>query len=92
MTGVSGYLRRYEYNKKMRIWETCTILAETEFNKLKDQADYSKKVDPFKYIGKLICSILSMALAATFIVIVFMNFLESFGMRTDSVNPIDKIG
>ena len=31
MTGLTGYLRRYEYNSKMTMWETCTILAEKEF-------------------------------------------------------------
>ncbi len=34
MTGCTGYARRYEYNKQMRVWETCTILAEKEFRKL----------------------------------------------------------
>ena len=92
MTGFTGYLRRYEYNKKMRTWETCTILAEMEFNKLKDQADYNKKVDPFVYIGKLVCSIVTCAIAGFFIIVVCIVFLESFGMETNSVNPIDKIG
>jgi len=36
MTGLTGYLRRYEYNSKMTMWETCTILAEKEFKKLQD--------------------------------------------------------
>jgi len=36
MTGFTGYIRRFQYGKKMRIWETCTILAETEFKKLED--------------------------------------------------------
>ena len=36
MTGLTGYVRRFQYGKKMRIWETCTILAEKEFKKLQD--------------------------------------------------------
>ena len=76
----------------MRTWETCTILAEKEFNKLKDQADFNKKYDPFVYIGKLACSIMSFIIAALFIVIVSIKFLESFGVDTNTVNPIDSIG
>ena len=92
MTGLTGYMKRYGYNKKMRTWETCTILAEKEFNKLRDQADYNKKVDPFKYMGKLVCSVLACGIASVFIVVIVVGFLENFGIGTISENPIDKIG
>lgn len=75
MTGLTGYVRRYEFNKKLRIWETCTILAEKEFKKLQDQADFNKRVDPLIYIGKLILSVFAFAIAISFIIVVFMSFL-----------------
>jgi len=34
--GLNGYVRRFQFHKKMRILETCTILAEKEFDKLED--------------------------------------------------------
>ena len=75
MTGFTGYIRRYAYGKKMRIWETCTILAEKEFNKLKDQADYNKKVNPLKFLAKMVSAICTGAMAATFISVMMLRFL-----------------
>ena len=40
-------------------------MAEKEYYKLSDQADYNKKVDPFKYMGKLVCSIMACTIAST---------------------------
>ena len=31
MRGITGYWRRFQFSKKLRILETCTILAEQEF-------------------------------------------------------------
>ena len=92
MTGMSGYVRRFEFNKKMRTWETCTILAEKEFKKLQDQADFNKRVDPLVYIGKLILSICSFTIALAFIAVIFLNFLDSFGVGTQRVNPLEHLG
>jgi len=77
----------------MRILETCTILAEKEFEKLEDQADFNKRVDPLKYIGRLIASFFTMLLALSFLWIVVIKFLDDkFGSSTDSGNPIDILG
>lgn len=92
MTGFTGYVRRYEFNKKLRTWETCTILAEKEFKKLQDQADFNKHVDPLIYVGKLILSVFAFLIALSFIVVIFLSFLAGFGIGTDGVNPLEQIG
>ena len=91
MTGLTGYTRRYEYNKRMRIWETCTILAEKEFKKLQDQADFNKRVDPLIYVGRLLCSIFTGSIAVAFITVVVMTNLDKLGKETDKLNPIDQM-
>jgi LMBR1 domain-containing protein 1 len=45
MKGLTGYCRRFQFNRKLRVWETCTMLAEREFRKLNNQADFNNKVD-----------------------------------------------
>lgn len=34
--GISGYIKRFQFNKEMRLWETRTLGVETEFRKLQD--------------------------------------------------------
>mmetsp|Transcript_21119 Transcript_21119/g.25993 ORF Transcript_21119/g.25993 Transcript_21119/m.25993 type:complete len:137 (-) Transcript_21119:829-1239(-) len=36
MKGITGYWRRFQFSKKLRILETCTIVAEQEYQKLED--------------------------------------------------------
>ena len=91
MAGITGYIRRYQYAKNMRIYETCTILAEKEFNKLQDQANFNKRVDPLKYIGKLIMSILSFSIAVALIYIIVLDFLDKKGQETETVNPLETL-
>lgn len=89
MTGCTGYSRRYEYNKKMRIWETCTILAEKEFKKLQDQADYNKKVDPLVYIGKLVMFAVTGMLAVLMVTAIIMTYMAELGAeQSDKFNPM----
>ena len=92
MTGLTGYVRRYEFNKNMRIWETCTILAEKEFMKLEDQADFNKRVDPLKYVGKLLLSVFTALIGLLFVVVILMIFLENTGLGAEGVNPIQQMG
>ena len=72
MTGFQGYLRRFQFTKKMRILETCTVLAEIEFDKLKDQADFNVRVDPLTYIGKLLLSIITLAVGLFFLTLIVL--------------------
>ena len=83
MTGLTGYVRRYEYNKKMRIWETCTILATKEFKKLTDQADYNKNVDPLVYVGRLLGSCFSGFIGVTTIVVICFSMVEKVGVSSE---------
>ena len=76
MKGFQGYLRRFQFHKKMRILETCTILAEKEFAKLEDQADFNKRVDPLKYIGRLLLSIFTCVYPTAFFDCVDYNFVS----------------
>lgn len=63
----------------MRILETCTILAEKEYSKLEDQADFNKRVDPLKYVSKLVTSVLTLFLGLSVIAINVLKFLQIFG-------------
>ena len=95
MKGFQGYLRRFQFHKKMRILETCTILAEKEFEKLEDQADFNKRVDPLKYISRLLLSIFTFFIGLSILIIYCLKFMKMFG-TTDTgdvfENPIDKLG
>lgn len=93
MTGLTGYVRRFQYGKKMRIWETCTILAEKEFKKLQDQADFNKRYDPWSYIARFLFSIVTFAIAGTTIVsITLNNLLIPLGLGENlSSHPVSSI-
>ena len=36
MRGLTGYTRRYAFSKAMTVWQTRTLMAEKEFEKLQD--------------------------------------------------------
>jgi len=67
----------------VRILETCTILAEKEYSKLEDQADFNKRVDPLKYVSKLVTSVLTLFLGLSVIAINVLKFLQIFGPGDD---------
>ena len=94
MRGCQGYLRRFQYTKKMRILETCTVLAEIEFDKLKDQADYNKRVDPLKYIGKLLLSIITFVVGSFILLLLVLQLADYNAPNENSsfLNPIDELG
>lgn len=56
--GFSGFTKRRTFNRKMRIYETKSLLAETEFSLMEMEADYFKKVEPLTYTFKLILGII----------------------------------
>ena len=63
----------------MRILETCTILAEKEFEKLKDQSDFNKRVSPLKYIGRLMLFILTSLCGVLIMFILVADFAQDLG-------------
>ena len=63
----------------MRILETCTILAEKEFEKLKDQSDYNKRVSPLKYIGRLMLFIFTFMCGVLIMFILIIDFAQDLG-------------
>ena len=63
----------------MRILETCTILAEKEFDKLKDQSDFNKRVNPLKYIARLLMSIFTFAVGCSIMIILIIDFINHLG-------------
>ena len=93
MKGFTGYVRRFQYGKKMRIWETCTILAEKEFKKLQDQADYNKRVDLFHYLGRLLFSVIAFTVALMILGNVIINNIAiPLGLQEgDTPHPITKM-
>ena len=60
--GFSGWKKRRAFNKKVRIYESRSILAEREYKQLEMEANYSTKVEPLKYTLKLILGIICLLL------------------------------
>ena len=60
--------------------------------KLEDQADFNKRVDPLKYVGKLLLSVFTGIIGLLFVVVILMIFLENTGLGAEGVNPIEKMG
>lgn len=75
MTGFQGYVRRFKFHKQMRILETCTILAEKEFAKLEDQADYNKRVDPLKYMCRILQSCFTFLVGSCILTILILKIV-----------------
>lgn len=65
--GFSGWRKRRVFNKKIRVYETKCLLAESEFRVLEKEVDYYKKVEPMKYTFRLIMGILSTLLTLNWI-------------------------
>ena len=61
--GLEGYKAQYEFQRKMRLWETRCMSCEREFLKLQQQTDYTSKVEPCFYnlllVAAMICLIIS---------------------------------
>jgi hypothetical protein len=78
MKGFSGYRKRDAYKKKLRIFETRSLLAENEFRKLEMEADYYQKVEPMKYMFKLILGIICILLTLNFIALLAIKIAYDF--------------
>lgn len=67
--GFSGWRKRRQFNRKIRIFEIKSLLAEKEYTILEKETDYFKKVEPLTYTFKLvlgiICTLLSLNWLAT---------------------------
>lgn len=57
--GFSGWRKRRAFNKKMRIYEARSLLAEKEFNILELESNYYQKVEPLRYTIKLVVGIIA---------------------------------
>ena len=60
---MTGWRKRRAFARKMRIYETKTLLAEREFMKMEMEVDYYKKVEPMKYTCKLILGVFAILLS-----------------------------
>ena len=79
----------------MRILETCTILAEKEFEKLEDQSNYNKRVSPLKYIGRLILFVLTSLVGTLIMFVLIVDFVQDFGdenLYIDQRHFVDNLG
>ena len=69
MKGFTGWRKRRAFNRKVRVLEIKSLLAESEFTKLEKEADYYKKVEPMAYTFRLVlgilCALLSLNWLAT---------------------------
>jgi hypothetical protein len=71
--GITGYIKRFQFSKKLRILETKALTAETEFKKLSDMAKYADKVEPLTYVGNLIMGIFLALLSANWIILFIIH-------------------
>ena len=55
--GFSGWRKRRNFNKKVRVFEARSLLAEEEFRILDMEAKYYQKVEPLKYTLRLVLGI-----------------------------------
>ncbi len=65
--GFSGWRKRRNFNKKVRIYETRSLLAEKEFKILDMEANYYQKVEPLRYTVKLVLGIMAALLSLNWI-------------------------
>ena len=86
--GFTGLKKRYIFSSKMRTWETNVMRCEIEFNKLNDQTDYSVRVEPIAYIGKLLLGILCILLSFNWLFVIAFNMINYYILRhiTDTFN------
>mmetsp|Transcript_17957 Transcript_17957/g.17148 ORF Transcript_17957/g.17148 Transcript_17957/m.17148 type:complete len:158 (+) Transcript_17957:668-1141(+) len=76
--GWAGYRKRSAFKKKLRVYETRSLLAETEFNKLEMSADYVKKVEPMWYYCKLFLGICCVLMTLNMLGIISFDIIDAF--------------
>ena len=79
---MTGYTRRYAFSKQMTVWQTRTIMAEKEFEKLQDQADFNNRVEPCYYIWQLMKGVFVLGYTLLFSYLLTLNVLEALGQDT----------
>jgi hypothetical protein len=57
--GFWGWRKRRAFEKKIRIFETRSLLVEKEYNILDMEANFYQKVEPLQYILKLVIGVLA---------------------------------
>lgn len=91
MRGLSGYTRRYTFSKEMTVWMTQTLLAEKEFKKLEDQADFNNRVEPCYYIWKLVQGIMALIYASLIMFLILSSLFKRAGIGKSTLNPFTAI-
>ena len=76
--GITGYVRRFGFNKAQRALETKTLSIEIEFKKLQDQANYAKNVEPLVYVGSLLLGLFCLVLSACWVILELGTIVASF--------------
>lgn len=66
--GCAGWKKRRAFFKKLRIFETRSLLAEKEYNILDLEANYYQKVEPMSYTFKLFLGILAALLSLNWLI------------------------
>ena len=67
------------------------MLAEREFRKLNNQADFNNKVDSLFYLFKLFLSVICGAISLYFVFLVIVQFLQFFNLDIEFLDPIVKM-
>ena len=89
MRGLTGYVRRYAFSKKMTVWQTRTLMAEKEFEKLQDQADFNNRVEPCYYIWQLLKGVFVLVYTCLFAYLLTLNVLGALGQQaTQRFDPL----
>eukprot|EP00347_Sterkiella_histriomuscorum_P002802 403366747 len=73
--GFSGWKKRRTFNKKVRIYESRSLLAEKEYRLLDMQANYAQKVEPLKYTLKLVLGIICALLTLNWFAQIILEIL-----------------
>ena len=88
MRGFTGYTRRYVFSKEMTVWMTQTLLAEKEFKKLEDQADFNNRVEPCLYVWKLIQGIMALIYSIIIMFLLSASLFQQAGLASAALNPM----
>ena len=91
MRGLAGFTRRYTFSKEMTVWMTQTLLAEKEFKKLEDQADFNNRVEPCHYIWKLIQGLLALLYSGLLMFVLLSILFYRAGVGTKILNPFSAL-
>lgn len=81
--GYSGWKKRRTFNRKIRVFETKSLLAEKEFRILEKEADYYKKVEPLKYTVRLVLGIICFFLTLNWIASMYYLIFFNNSMRLE---------